>query len=74
VSRAGDSLELESRWGKWKAPVRLIPCDADDPAFFSAQLPGTDPAYVAFERDPDGQVIGLRLDDLVYMHRRSDAD
>jgi CubicO group peptidase (beta-lactamase class C family) len=71
VERDGDVLRLTSRWGKWKVGVRLTPCDPDDPAFFAIQLPDADPAYVAFDRDVDGRVTGLRLDELVRMPRRA---
>ena len=73
VERDGDALVLRSRWGKWKEGVRLTPCDPDDPGFFAIQLSDADPAYVAFDRTPDGRVTGLRLDELATMHRRPDA-
>lgn len=65
-----DRLVLESRWGKWKTPVALTPCDAEDPAFFAILTPGADPAYLVFDRDPSGNVVGLRRDELVVMHKR----
>jgi CubicO group peptidase (beta-lactamase class C family) len=70
VERDGDRLRLTTRWGKWKSGVPLTPCDPDDPAFFAIQLADADPGYVAFDRDASGSVVGLRLDDLVRMHRR----
>jgi len=73
VERDGDALVLRSRWGKWKEGVRLTPCDPDDPGFFAIQLPDADPAYVAFDRTPDGRVTGLRLDELATMHRRAEG-
>lgn len=70
ISADGDRLLLEARWGKWKTPVALTPCDADDPAFFAVLTPGADPAYVCFTRDAAGDVTGLRRDELVVMHKR----
>lgn len=73
VTRDGDALALESRWGKWKRPVRLTPCDPEDASFFAIQTAGADPAHVAFVREPDGRVSGLRLDELVYMLKRPES-
>ena len=73
IERDGDALVLRSRWGKWKDGVPLTPCDPGDPGFFAIQLPDADAAYVAFDRDGGGRVTGLRLDELVRMHRRPDA-
>lgn len=70
ITAKDDRLVLESRWGKWKTPVALTPCDPDDPAFFAILTPGADPAYLAFDRDAAGNVIGLRRDELVVMHKR----
>jgi len=72
IARDGSALVLTSRWGKWKHGVRLVPADPADAAFFAVSLPGADPAYVAFDRDPSGAVTALRLDDLILMHRRPD--
>jgi hypothetical protein len=73
VTRDAHDLVLESRWGKWKTPVRLTPCDPHDPAFFAIQSAGADPAYVSFVREPDGKISALRLDDLVFMQKRPDS-
>ncbi len=73
VERDGNTLVLRSRWGKWKTGVALTSCDPDDPAFFAIQIPGTDPAFVAFMQDGSGAVTGLQLDELAFMHKRHDS-
>lgn len=73
VKRDRDSLSIESRWGSWKSPVQLTPCDRDDPAFFAIQRPDADPAYLRFERDANGAVVGLHIDDLTRMNKRPDG-
>ena len=73
ITREGNDLVVESRWGKWKTPVLLTPCDPDDEAFFAIQPTEGDPAFLSFVREPDGRISGLRLDDLVYMPKRSDS-
>jgi CubicO group peptidase (beta-lactamase class C family) len=72
IEQDGDGLTLQSRWGKWKDRVALTPADPDDPGFFAIQTPGADPAFIAMDRDVAGRVTGLRMDDLVQMHRRAD--
>jgi CubicO group peptidase (beta-lactamase class C family) len=70
IERDGHGLKLQSRWGKWKAGVRLVACNPDDPALFAIQGDGPATAYVALERDAGGRVTGLQIDDLARMHRR----
>ena len=75
IERDGDGLTLRSRWGFAKAPKRLHAGYDDDPGVVAIQRPdGDDPWRLVFERDASGAVIGLRLDDLVYMHRRDMPD
>lgn len=73
IERHGDGLILRSRWGGWKTGAKLTPCDESDPGFFAAGRADGDWSYIAMDRDASGQVIALRFDDLVRMHKRVGA-
>jgi CubicO group peptidase (beta-lactamase class C family) len=70
IEADGDALTLTSRWGNWKAGVPLVPADDTDPALFAINRDGDDAALVAFTRDADGNINGLRCDDLVRFDKR----
>jgi CubicO group peptidase (beta-lactamase class C family) len=75
IERDGDALTFRSRWGRTKDGVRLHGADESDPAIVAIVRPdGDDPQLLVFERDHQGNVTGLRLDDLVYMQRRDLPD
>jgi hypothetical protein len=73
IERDGHGLRLTSRWGAWKGGAAMTPCDPDDPTFFAVQPPDARASYLALVRGRDGRVAGLMIDDLVFMHRRTDA-
>ncbi len=72
ISADNEALSLRSRWGAWKAGVRIAPADAADPSFFTLEPALPDPAHIVFRRDALGNVLGLYCDELTYMARRDE--
>lgn len=67
VERDGDRMKLSSRWGDWKQGVELLPADGRDELYFAITTDGDEPHFIAFTRDEDGRIDGLRRDRLVRM-------
>ena len=63
---------MRSRWGAWKAGVKMAPADSADPSFFALEPAAADPSHIVFKRDASGKVLGLYCDDLTYMVRRDE--
>lgn len=70
VERVDDGLTLTSRWGNWKTGVPLHPADPGDPALFAINGDDDDASLLVFECAADGNVTGLRCDELTYMEKR----
>jgi hypothetical protein len=67
IDRAGDRLELTSRWGDWKQGVELLPADLNDPLCFAIAATDDEPKVIVFTQGADGRIDGLRCDRLVRM-------
>lgn len=69
LSARDGELWLHARRGPLKEGLRLLPADANDPAFFLLELDVPEPPRVALVRGAGGAVTGLRFDRLVELVR-----
>jgi hypothetical protein len=74
IERDGDQLTLTSRWGAWKGGVPMHAGDLADPDLFAINREDDDAALLVIERNGDGNVTGLRCDELTYLVKRERAE
>ncbi|MBI2913654.1 MAG: beta-lactamase family protein [Chloroflexi bacterium] len=74
ISARDGGLVLHARRGPWKAGLRMLPADPDDPAFFRLDTGEPEPPRLVLVLDDAGAVSGLRFDRLVHMARNPHVD
>ncbi|OGO49954.1 MAG: hypothetical protein A2148_07560 [Chloroflexi bacterium RBG_16_68_14] len=74
ISLRDGELWLHARRGPWKQGARMLPADANDPAFFVLDRGEPEPPHIALLLDGTRAVAGLRFDRLVEMVRNDHVE